>query len=190
MDLDSISACAKELAARFDVRPPHIEAGFVPKWLPDGVHPLLRRRQPVVVIGTGFGDSLSAAEQEGALASAVVGLELAWAGRQKFALTVGLVGAVAILFLIGVTGGPNWQSIVAATVAYAVWSVVATVVRSRRIAYEVDRRVAEVMGRPFLDLMFELDARQRSQRRSLAGKIVNLRVPSEARRAKRLDANS
>ncbi|MEU7629830.1 hypothetical protein AB0C34_07565 [Nocardia sp. NPDC049220] len=196
VNLDQIRTLTGELAARFGVQPPHIELGNVPEWCLDGVRPQLRKGQAVVMVGSAFNDYLSLAEQEGALAEAVVILDSLKSGRRFLVASRLLLGAAAII-LSGIGGWfaavydmPWWPVAPVVLVPYAIARYLVVVVRFRRALYQMDRRVAEVMGRPLIDLMLNLDGRVRSQLRGPVGILVKMSTPSEAERAKRLNTRN
>ncbi|MFJ9365868.1 hypothetical protein ACIRRA_15830 [Nocardia sp. NPDC101769] len=190
MDLDQINTRTEELAEKLGAQPPHAESGNVPQWSSDGIRPLLRKRQPVIVVGATFG-KLSAAEKDGALASAMVILDLIKTGARRvpLAVSLSLLPAVMVVgFVAGEHGTPPWQVIAAALASYAIGRAVAHMLWFRRVVYRMDHKVAEVMGRPSVDLMLALSLRRPSHPRGVVGIITKLSVPSEAQRAKRLDA--
>lgn len=192
MDLARISTRTDELAAKFSVPALHVESGKVPEWNPDGVRLRYRKRQPILVIGTAF-DKLTAAEQDGTLASAVVIQDLFKTGLQKFGIAVTLV-LVSMAIALGYFGArndmPTWLFALLLVVEIVICYFVVHLARMRRIVYQLDRRRAEVLGRPHVDMMLDLDHRQRSEIRGFVGIVIKLATPSEARRTKRLDAIS
>ncbi|WP_405163447.1 hypothetical protein OG203_45555 [Nocardia sp. NBC_01499] len=185
MDLAQISTRTEELAARFGVRSPRVESGTA------CLRARVRKGKPILAIGAAF-DDVPAAEQDGALARAVVLLDLIRTGQTKFSFAIGLLLQVPIVVLAVVAinrGVPLWQPIwpLAVALMLAVFGLFAAfAVWYRSIVYRLDRRVLQVMGRPLVDLMLEVDARERAQRRGL-GMLGNLCVPGETRRRKRLD---
>ncbi|MFI7003569.1 hypothetical protein [Nocardia sp. NPDC050175] len=192
VDLAQISTRTDELAATFSVPALHVEHGKVPAWNPDGVLLRYRKRKPILVIGTVF-DKLTPAEQDGTLASVVVLQHLLATGVYKFWAAFGLV-VVALELVLGYFVGkhdmPTWQFALLVLVEFVVCFFVLQVVRLRRIVFRLDRRRAEVLGRPHMDMMLDRDSRQRSEFRGFIGAYLRLVTPREARRAKRLDATS
>lgn len=176
----------------FGVRTPHIEKGSVPAWMPEGLRATTRRRQPVLAAGPAFG-KLSPAEQDGALAIAMVALDLFSTGRTKLLAAVTLptlVVGLPLSYIAGTQGVPIWVPVSAVTVTYVLGMVSAYAVWARRVSYRVDRRVADVLGRPVMDLMLDLDTRARTQLPRLVRLYLKLFSPPESLRSKRLDAAS
>ncbi|MFI5783457.1 hypothetical protein [Nocardia sp. NPDC051570] len=179
-----ISTHAEELAARFDARPPHVESGMVSKWRVDGVQARFRKKQPVVVIGPVFTE-LSAQEKEGALAEAVVLLDILWTGRYyplTAATLVVLAPYLLLSFFAGGFGLSPWLWGSAWLALFVLGRAAAQLIWSRIAIHRMDRRVAEVLGRPMLNIVLDLDDRTRSQVRGRAGILVKLTMPSKARR--------
>ncbi|WP_433630127.1 hypothetical protein [Nocardia sp. CA-120079] len=194
MDLDRISTRTAELAAKLEIQPPRIETGTVPRSCTAGLYARIRK-QPVLVVGSAF-ERLTVAEQDGALAEHLVALDLLRAGRPKSRVAIMVITLALLTFLLLGVGGyidaPPWQAAFAGgLVGLAMYMIVTYVVMafwSRRITYQTDRRLAVVFGRPFMNFMLDLDARLRSQPLGVAGPFLKLAMPSEARRAHRLDA--
>ncbi|MEV0297732.1 hypothetical protein [Nocardia sp. NPDC050710] len=190
MDLDQINTRTAELAARLGVQPPLIESGRVPQRCAAGVFARLKKRQPALVVGPAF-DKLTATEQDGTLAENIVALDLFRAGRFKFRVAVWFTAVLPLVYLLFVADGyvlQPWQGALVGMVVYVICHYVGLVIWYRRITYQADRRLAAVFGRPFMDLMFELDARLWNQRPDFVRTLLKLLMPSEARRAQRLDA--
>jgi hypothetical protein len=119
-------------------------------------------------------------------------LDLRRTGRRKFWAAGWLLGLIAIIlsavggWFAGAYDMPWSLAAMTALVAYSITVLTQHGMRARRITYQMDRRVTEVMGRPFMDVMLDLDSRQRSQIRGPVGILVKI-APSEARRVKRLN---
>lgn len=186
VDLDDLSTRAGELAVQLGVRAPRIKAGRLPKsWFPEGVLIRMLAVHPVVVIGASF-DDLSAAEQEGTLASVTVQADLMRQSALKFATAaVLLVGAPTWLFAygLGLADAPAPLALVLLLMTFGTGYFAAWVAWGRRLVYRTDRRIAEVLGRPVMHALLDLDRRLRYQRRGIVGIYVNLFVPSAANRA-------
>lgn len=191
VDMDRIRTDVEQLAARFGVSAPSVEAGQVSEWCLDGVEPRFRTQQPpMVTIGPIF-DSLSLPERQGALAEAIVSLDLQWAGRYRFLLTVlvMVVGPYLALELVdrldllpGMTRW-HWGGLILLTCLTGI--LVAHCVYGRRAIYQLDRRMTEVMGRELTELTIALGARSRAA----AGGFMRLSTPNAPQRLRRLDSD-
>ncbi|MFI9503109.1 hypothetical protein [Nocardia sp. NPDC052566] len=143
-------------------------------------------------------EELSADEKECTLVSAVVCLDLI--KKRRVSLTTAVLVGVGIGLGFVVGGGlgvayglhyiSGWQLGLCALAAAVIYFLVQAIVRGRRIVYRLDHRVTEVMGRPFTDLMLDLDRRQRSEFSGPVSVCLKLAIPSEIRRTQRLDAIS
>ncbi|MEU1980963.1 hypothetical protein [Nocardia sp. NPDC019395] len=189
MDLDRISTRAAELAASFEVRAPRVVAGEVPAWVTERLRCSGRKRQPVLTVGAGFED-LSATEQDGALANAIVVGDLVRTGQAKTALAFGLpfVAVGYPLIVVAVFQGiPVWAVVSVFAALYVCGHLLTFALRARRIIYRVDNRVAEVMGRPVVDVMIDHDIRNHPLLPGLARLFLAAYSPTVAQRVRRLD---
>lgn len=190
VDLDRISTRAGELAVMFGVPAPRLEAGHVPEWVSEGLRASGRRQQPVLLVGPAFG-ALSPVQQDGALAVAMTAFHHFSAGRTKpmaaAALPTLAVG-LPLAYVAGAQGVSVWLPVSAIVVLYWLSVIAAYAVWARRACYRVDREVAEVLGRPVIDLMLDLDTRTRPVHPALVWAYLAVFSPSEGRRSKRLDA--
>ncbi|MFD6162316.1 hypothetical protein ACFWF7_39105 [Nocardia sp. NPDC060256] len=191
MNSDQISMQTAELASRFGVLAPHVESGDVPDWCADGVQPRFRTRQPVLIIGPAF-DKLSPAEQQGALAAAMLSLDLQWTGRYKPLIATMLLvmpPLLTLIFLVSGAIGPvsaPWHWALVALMAFIVVRFVVHLVLARRIIYVLDRRMTEAFGQGLVHAIFDLDDRSRAQARGAVGILIKLGVPSKIQRTNRL----
>ncbi|MGY2062411.1 hypothetical protein ACW9HQ_46660 [Nocardia gipuzkoensis] len=120
---------------------------------------------------------------------ACVLLDLAKTGRPGCSFLYGIiVGMVAMIlpYFAGKHGMALWQMLSALAAAIAACGLGAAMVWSRQLIYRMDRRVAEVMGTPLMEVMFDLDGRSRARLRGPVGIFVKLSMPSTAQRAQRL----
>ncbi|MFF2083278.1 hypothetical protein ACFVVM_05860 [Nocardia sp. NPDC058176] len=164
----------------------------------DGVRPRLRGNRSVLIIGPAY-DKLSPAEKQGALAEAVVHVDMQRAGRWKAAMVVLFVVGVPFLtlsYLAGYATGrgilpeiAGWQVGVLSLLAYAAAVITVNAVWARRILYQLDRRMLDVLGAEMVALILDLDERSRIRARGVVGIFVKLVLPSKARRARRLDSD-
>ncbi|MEU4415773.1 hypothetical protein ACIBEH_16340 [Nocardia salmonicida] len=189
--MDRIRTDVEQLATRFGVTAPGVEAGKVSEWCLDGVEPRFRTQQPpMVTIGPRF-DSLSQAEREGALAEAIVSLDLQWAGRYRLLLTVVVMVVVpyAALELVErldlLPGMTRWHWVGLALITGLTGILVAHCVYGRRTIYHLDRRMTEVLGRELTEMTINLGARSRAA----AGGFMRLSTPSAPQRLRRLDSD-
>ncbi|MFD3508053.1 hypothetical protein [Nocardia sp. NPDC058666] len=184
MNQDLLRARAAEFAGKLEVRTPQVKVARLPRcWFPDGVWTRALVWQPVVAIGAGY-DDLTEAEQEAALAAAVVRADMVRVSMWKYAvafllLSVPVFAVELALFEMSVSIVPNLTIVLTLfTVAYlgsmAVWS--------RRIIHRADAHLATVLGREFLNPLFDLERRARYQRRGLFGAFWSLTSPDETRR--------
>ncbi|WP_280402695.1 hypothetical protein [Nocardia carnea] len=189
MDLDRISTRTAELAANFGVRAPRIVAGNVPTWSTLGLRYATWKRPPVLRVGARFGDLL-AAEQEGALALALVAGDFYRAGAYKTVIAFGLsfsaVG-LPLVYLAVLSGLPGSVVLPVFAALYVLSYLLTFAVRSRRIIYRIDHRVAEVMGRPVMDLMIDHDIRNYHLVRGFMRIYSSAFSPTVAQRVRRLD---
>ncbi|MFR9753435.1 hypothetical protein ACL02S_20710 [Nocardia sp. 004] len=196
MELDQIRTLAGQLAARFGIQPPPVESGKVPKWSLDGLWARRRKGQPVLLVGSAFNNYLSPAEQEGALAAAVVSLDLVKTRRRKFLIT-SYFSLLAVGMILVFAGGlfrrthnidvPSWLLPALIGGGFAISYYMTIAVWLRRIIYHTDRRVAELMGRPVIDMLLNIDNRGQPQPRILVAAFLMIVVPSKTQRIKRLD---
>lgn len=174
---------------------PQVELGTGSYWCVDGVRAYLRGDQTVLIISPAY-DALSPAEKEGALAEAVVAVDMQRAGRFKVTMAFFFTVAVpypALSYLAGYAtrrGGvpeiAGWQVGLLGVLASAAAAVVVHSVWARRIIYRLDRRMLEVLGAQMVASMLDLDERSRIMARGMVGAFVKLVVPSKARRARQL----
>ncbi|MEV0712547.1 hypothetical protein [Nocardia aurea] len=191
VNLDRISTRAAELAGSFGVQAPQIVAGNVPAWVNERLLYSVRHRQPVVIVGAGF-DDLSATEQDGALANAIVAGDLYQAGTFKTGFIFGLCATVASLPMAYVAiqqGVPNWVVFSVLAAVYVLGYLLTFALRSRRIVHHVDRRIAEVMGRSVVNSMIDRDIRDRPLLRGFAWLFRTVYSPTESQRVRRLDTS-
>ncbi|MGW0182989.1 hypothetical protein [Nocardia sp. NPDC003345] len=190
MDLDRIGTRTAEIAESLGVRTPRVVAGKVPAYATERVRHSFYKRRPTLTVGAGF-DDLPPIEQDGALANALVVTDLVRKGQTKAALAYA-VPAVAVgyplLYLSILHGNPVWATLSAFIVLYVCGHLLTFGLRFRRIGYRVDRTVAEAMGREVVDAMIDHDIRNRPSLPVLARLYYTIYWPSEARRARRLDA--
>ncbi len=190
VDLDRISTRAAELAAAFGVRAPLIVAGDVPAWSTLGLRYSAWNLRPALKAGPGF-DRLPAAEQDGALAMMVLAIDFQRTGANKTALIYGLSHMAIALPLIYVAAYHEVPRSVTLSIfggLYILGYLLTFGLRFFRMIHRVDHRVAEVMGRPVVDLMMDHEIRNahlipRSRRLLFA-----LYCPTRAQPLRRLDA--
>ncbi|MFD3510015.1 hypothetical protein [Nocardia sp. NPDC058666] len=192
MDLDRIRADVENLAAQFEVPAPEVEAGTTPRWCLDGVEPRFRPQQPpMLTIGPAF-DTLSPTEQQGALAEAIVGLELQWAARYQvlFAALICLLVPYLLLEvgdrlnILPAIAAWQWGALVLVTCIIGICA--ASFVTTRKTIYRLDRRTSEVMSRQLTEVMIDLDHRTRTTARGPSGVVLRLSLPSKPRRLRHL----
>lgn len=172
------------------MRTPRVVAGKVPAYATERLRHSLYRRRPVLTVGAGF-DDLPTIEQDGALANALAVTTLVRKGQTKAALayTVPFIAvAYPLLYLSILHGTPAWATLSVFMALYVFGHLLTFGLRFRRIGYRVDRTVAEVMGREVVDAMIEHDIRHRPSLPVLARLFYTVYWPSEAQRARRLDA--
>ncbi|MFF3228919.1 hypothetical protein ACFYV7_39455 [Nocardia suismassiliense] len=190
MQLDQINTRAGELAAQFGLPSPRVKAGKVPAgWFPSGMWTRPRMIGPVVLFGPAF-DDLSPQEQEGVLSVAVVSMAVVRKELWKAYATLTLL-VLSLLFVMDVVddlGVPGRLVFAVGMAVYLVSAVQLNFMWSHHWNFEIDVRVAGVMGRPLADAVIDLDDRQKVQRRGLFGAFLNQCEPSKAQRVKRLDA--
>lgn len=170
----------------------------MPAWATERLRTSTRKRQsildvgdgrPVLTVGDGFED-LPPVEQDGALANALVADDLVRTGQAKTALAFGLpfVAVGYPLIWVSVSHGNSLGATLSVFVAlYMFGHLLTFAVRARRLLYRVDRRVAEVMGRPVADAMIAHDSRNRPQLPVLVRLMLAPYWPSEAKRARSLE---
>lgn len=189
VDLDRISTRTAELAASFGVRAPRVVAGNVPTWSTAGLRYATGKRPPVLRVGARFGD-LPAAEQDGALAITVVAGELYRVGAFKTGFIFGFCSALIglpLVFVAVLQQIPSSVVLPAVAVLYVLSYLLTFARRSRRIIYRIDHRVAEVMGRPVMDLMIDHDIRNYHLIRGFMRLYLRAFSPTVAERVRRLD---
>lgn len=98
-----------------------------------------------------------------------------------------LILGLPLSYVAGAQGIPSWVPTLTIMVTGLLGSIGAYAVWGRHITYRIDHRVTEVMGRPFMDTVLDLDARKRPQIHGLARLYLTVVSPSEAQRATRLD---
>ncbi len=159
----------------------------MPTWCVDGLHHQLRDDGPVLVVGPAFA-TLSPQERRGALAQAVVALNLQDAGRFLPVLGVLLVLAVSFTAFGSLPGVSVWQGTALALIPFAAGLLAIQAAWSRSIIYRADRRMTDVLGPEIVAATMRLDERSRTRARGLGGVFVRLTLPSRTRRARRLEA--
>ncbi|RMI28858.1 hypothetical protein EBN03_28725 [Nocardia stercoris] len=142
--------------------------------------------------GARFSD-LSATEQDKVLLGAVVAADVARTGLGRFMRTAApiLFWPLTVLALVAsVQGVPLWLLVTLAVLMYFVGVLAAQfVLWNRRAVYQLDCRLAELMGRPYWDGLADLESREGSQiPKGFITWYCRLVVPSRPRRVKRLDA--
>ncbi|MFB7718692.1 hypothetical protein [Nocardia sp. NPDC056100] len=185
VDVDRLGVRANELAATLGTRSPRLKAGRLPRrWFPTGVWVRVLVGHPYIVIGPAF-DELSENEQDGELAHAVVHAHL----LKNFAFTGSVVAALVTLpFAVAIpslvrSGYPLWLVGAAAIIAAYLVCFAIQAVWFRRIVFQTDRRLAEVLGLEVMRTILDLSRRVRFERRDLVGVYLGLCVPSEVHRA-------
>ncbi|MGI5218507.1 hypothetical protein [Nocardia sp. CA-290969] len=189
MDLDRISTRTAELAASFGVRAPHVVAGKVPTWSIAGLRYAIWKRPPVLRVEARFGD-LPAAEQDGALAITVVAGDLYRRGAYKtvFAYVLSFsVVSFPLLYLAALHRIPSSLVFPVFMALYVCGYLLTFALRSRRIIYRIDHRVAEVMGRPVVDMMIDYGIRNDHLVRGFIRLYFTAFSPTVAQRVRRLD---
>lgn len=149
------------------MQPPDIQSGPVPDWITEGMRLVRERRRVVLRVSPAF-DMLSPAEQEAALASVLVASDLARRGRWWFwvaLIPAWLVFALAYGIVSGLLGFSDRLLFLAAFAIYVIIPVAVYAIWLRRVAYQHDRELSRMMGRPAVDLLLGLDARKRPELR-------------------------
>ncbi len=172
----------------FGVRAPRVVAGKVPAWVIEGLRYSVRK-QPVITVGAGFG-GMTAAEQDGALANAIVASDLYRIGAVKILLTYSLCFVAVggpLVFVAAYHRTPTWVTLSVYGALYALGYLLTFALRSRRVIYRVDHRVAEVLGRPVVDLMIDHDIRHEHMIPGFVRLFLLVYGPTVAQRVRRLD---
>ncbi|MCP2318389.1 hypothetical protein APR12_003742 [Nocardia amikacinitolerans] len=167
-----------------------VELGKVPEALPEGAKVRIQKGQPILVVGPTFADH-SRAEQDYMVTGILLAMDLVMRRRLLFSYAVSLSLALPLGFASGgaiASGIPAWLVVPASMAVWVTCYVAAHMVRLRRFAYRVDRRMVEEMGRPLMDTMLDFDRRMRDRRPGLLGRLLKLSSASPSQRAKRLDA--
>ncbi len=186
MDPEEIGTRTAELASRFGVAAPRVELGPVPSWCADGMRPQVRAEGTVLIVGSAY-ETLEPEERRGALAQAVLALDLHDAGRFQPIIAALFAWGLSTAMLGLPFGTPSWQATVFALVPCALTLLAVHAVRSRRIVYDVDHRMTAVLGPATVAAVLDLDERSRTRARGLGGAYVRLVQPSRTRRARRLE---
>ncbi|MFD3701588.1 hypothetical protein ACFWUP_00420 [Nocardia sp. NPDC058658] len=136
-----------------------------------------------MTIGAGY-DDLTEAEQDCALAAAVARAEMVRASMWKYVVAFVVLSAPVFalecaLFELSVSIVPNLTIVIS---LYTVGYLASMAAWWRRVVYRADARLATVMGREFLNPLFDLERRARYQRRGLFGAYWSLSTPEETRR--------
>ncbi|MFD6390040.1 hypothetical protein [Nocardia sp. NPDC060259] len=185
VDQDQIKSRAAELAKALGVRAPQVKSGTLPRWwFPDGVWIRALVWNPVIVIGAAF-DDLSASERDGVLAAAAVRAEMLRKAMFKYVIVfaIAIVPILALelaFFELGVSFAPAMTLVFTLFPALYLTSVI---LWSRRLVFRSDARLADVMGREFVEPLLDLDRRVRYRRRGVIGMVFDLACPAETRRA-------
>ncbi|WP_405163910.1 hypothetical protein OG203_01945 [Nocardia sp. NBC_01499] len=167
------------------MRVPRVKLGRLPrKWFPGGVWVRILVVRPYIVIGPAFAE-LSAREQDGELARAVVHADLLRDGAPKL-VAVGspislLIGGLFGMLLVAAEA-PMLAGLLVLAVVGVIVAAAAQLMWERRIVFRSDRKVAEVLGLPVMNTALSLSRRVRYKRRGLIGIFFSLCVPNEARR--------
>ncbi|MFD6389525.1 hypothetical protein [Nocardia sp. NPDC060259] len=189
MDLDAHTRRAQELAVTLGARKPRVKRGKLSEeLLPDGILVRTLVFRPYITLTPPF-DNFSEPERDSELAQAVVISDLTESGMPKF---VG-IATVVCLALGGLTGiaaaaldvpeGLGVNLVFALFIA--LWTclyLACAFVWSRRIIFQADRKVAEVLGVPWVTTSVQLSRQMRHKRRGVFGLYLGLSMPNEERR--------
>ncbi|MGS2805533.1 hypothetical protein [Nocardia sp. MW-W600-9] len=156
--------------------------------MPEGIWTRTAVYRPYIAITPAFGN-LTAPEQDSELAQAVVLADLIESGTPKL-LCIASIGSVASIALAGfVTTVLDVPARLWAEVAIALFVgfylsmyLVHMLAWTRRIVYQADRRIAEVLGVPAVTPSVQVSRRMRYKRRGLFGLWIGLSMPNEGRR--------
>ncbi|MFD5180536.1 hypothetical protein ACFWM1_32320 [Nocardia sp. NPDC058379] len=189
MNLDAHAKRAQELALTLGVRSPRVKRGKLSEsLLPEGIWTRTAVYRPYIAITPAFGN-LTTAEQDSELAQAVVLADLIESGTPKL-LCIASIGSVASIALAGfVTTALDVPARLWAEVAitlfvglYLGMYLVHMLSWTRRMFYQADRRIAEVLGAPAVTTSVQVSRRMRYKRRGLFGLWIGLSMPNEGRR--------
>lgn len=164
--------------------------------LPEGIWVRTLVLRPYISLTPAF-DNLSVAEQDSELAEAVVISDRTEAGMPKF-LAIATVVSVPLGGLTGysaaaldVPEGLGFNLVLA--LFLCVWTglyLTGAFAWYRRIIFQADRKVAEILGVAWATTSVQVSRRMRPKRRGMFGIYLGLSMPIEARRLAALNGTS